>query len=146
MRYVQCAIYVRMCVQKKKNPGCGKEQTSNCAPRAILAVLFSLFFGHEGRAKPDSECPKSREKNQQCCPRCTYCLLHRRENTSFPSIGHEIMPKDEKWQKLAERASCFFSAKRQKKKMRVFFPSGFAFIFPPGQKNSGKTRNQRENK
>jgi hypothetical protein len=55
------------------------------------------------------------------------------------------MPKDEKWQKLAERASCFFSAKRQKK-MRVFFSSGFAFIFPPGRENSGKTRNQRENK
>ena len=61
---------------------------SNCAPRAILAVLFSLFFGHEGRAKPDSECPKSREKNQQCWPRCTYYLLHRRESTSFPSIDH----------------------------------------------------------
>ena len=61
----------------------------------------------------------------------------------FQTIGHEIVPKDEK---MAERASCFFSAKRQKKKMRVFFSSGLAFIFPPRRENSGKNRSGRENK
>ncbi len=29
-------------------------RNSNCAPRPILAVSFSLLFGHEGRAKPPS--------------------------------------------------------------------------------------------
>ena len=120
---------------------------SNCAPRAILAVLFSLFFWHEGRAKPDSECQKNREKNQQHCPRRTYCLLHRRENTSFPAIGHEIGPKDENWRKKCLTCILFFFRQAaKKKKMRVFFSSGLAFIFPLRRENSGKNRIGRENK
>ena len=50
-------------------------QYSNCAPRAILAVLFSLFFGHEGRAKPDSECPKSQGEKPTMLPEAHILLI-----------------------------------------------------------------------
>jgi len=48
--------------------------------------------------------------------------------------------------KIGRTCILFFFRQAAKKKMRVFFSSGFAFIFPPGRENSGKTRNQRENK
>ena len=115
-------------------------QYSNCAPRAILAVLFSLFFWHEGRAKPDSECQKNREKNQQHCPRRTYCLLHRRENTSFPAIGHEIGPKDENWRKKCLTCILFFFRQAaKKKKCACFFLPVWLLFSLSGGKIVGKT-------
>ncbi len=40
-------------------------RNSNCAPRPILAVSFSLLFGHEGRAKPPSRTYTKTLRNPQ---------------------------------------------------------------------------------
>lgn len=89
-------------------------------------------------AKPDSECQRSRGK-QQCCPRFTYCLLHRKESTSFSAIGHEIAQKDvENGEKMAKHASSF--SPRGEKMRVVFLPVSRKLSLPSRQEKSENTR------
>jgi hypothetical protein len=79
--------------------------------------------------KPDSECQKSREKNQQYCPRFTDCLLQPPKGQLLAEYSQSPMKscqKTKNGEKMAERTSCYFPAEW----FCVFF-SGFAFIFPP---------------
>jgi hypothetical protein len=107
---------------------------------------FPCFFGTRGGRSPTPSAQKAGRKTNNVARGAHIAYCTEGKTRVFHQSVMKSCQKTKNGKNWPNVHPVFFPPSGKKKKMRVFFSSGFAFIFPPGRENSGKTRNQRENK
>ena len=116
-------------------------QYSNCAPRAILAVLFSLLFRHDGGRSPTPSASKAGRKINNVARGAHIAYCTEEKTRVFQQSVMKSFQKTKNGGEMAQRACCFSppSGKKQNNAryfflqiLRVFSLSGGKIVGKPG--------------